>query len=752
MNQYTNIPEELRALKQWVAVDMTIDDVTRKPKKHPVNPKTGNLASVTDPSTWGSFDEAVYFNSPCIGFVFTQKCGYTGIDLDEPETEIQIERHSKIYENVQSFSEFSISGKGVHIIVKGSIPNGVRRDKCEIYSNARYFIMTGNVIRAMEITDQQPMLDELYASMYSDSFKTNLTEIESSLTDEQVIQMATNAHNSEKFNYLYKGQMNGYPSQSEADFALISMLSFYSKSNEQVRRLFRNSTLGQRDKAQKNDVYIDRALEKIRGRQEAEAIPQVDFSALLSRPVIVETPIVVLEESIPDTWTGGAPSNSSSKIINPPGLIGEISDYIYSSAIRQVHEVALTASLGFLAGIAGRQFNISSYGLNQYIVLIAKTGRGKEGGIEGIDRLVNAMTPFFPNAQKFVGPSAFASGQGLTKSLDKNTCYVSVLNEIGSTFKTICDPKAPHHLENLRKMWLDLYSKSGWNKFLRPTVYSDSDKDTATVRAPNVSILGDSGPDIFFGSLSVEHIVSGLIPRFIVIPYTGIRHHENAQAFHNPTSHLVQSLTDLAKVVQAMESNTANCTILKDIAGEKLLKDFGLYADDKINESDELRTEIWNRAQLKALKLAGLVAVGCNNDKLTVTKEIAQWAIDLVMFDTNHMISKFDGGEIGEGDHKQASEVRRVIDDYNNLAPGTREKYKVPSNLSTKPELIPYVFLRQRLFQLSCFKNDRRGAREAIDKSIAELIKAGILQQLPIPTALADFGATSPIYFRGQSW
>ena len=65
----------------------------------------------------------------------------------------------------------------------------------------------------------------------------------SELTDEEVIKLAGRARNSTKFEALWRGDANGYTSDSEADQALISLLAFYTQDEEQLDRLYRRSGL-----------------------------------------------------------------------------------------------------------------------------------------------------------------------------------------------------------------------------------------------------------------------------------------------------------------------------------------------------------------------------------------------------------------------------------------------------------------------------------------------------------------------------
>jgi hypothetical protein len=754
-----NIPGELRLLPQWVVAG---------PNKEPINPLTGQPASVTNPDTWGTFSDAKSAGYKHVGFVLTQDDPYAAIDLDAPTNDDMASRHRKIFSAFDSYAEVSQSGLGIHIIVKGSIPTGVRRDKVEVYSTGRYMIFTGNVINAHPITEHQELLLAMHSEMAS-TMVTDLVERDAIISDEALYDIASHAANGEKFTRLFRGEINGYPSQSEADFALLTILSFYSKSDQQVRQVFRYSDLGKRDKAQRNDDYINRALQKIRAKQYvapvdltnlfaySEELPlQFDSSVTTpdlngaNHPLPPPPPTTPLIETLPPP----APPAPPRTVLFPPGLIGEMAAYVFSSAIRPVQEVALTAAIGLGAGITGRHYNISSTGLNQYIVLLAKTGTGKEGAIGGIDALIGSIRDTVPVADEFVGPGTFASGQALTRVLDKTPCFVSVLGEIGITLQQLCDKGATSFNLQLRKVLLDVYAKSGWNKWLRPSVYSDTDKNTGLVRAPNVTILGESTPENFYGALSSSHISEGLIPRFLVIEYEGIRPPVNDQAFHRPHAGLIQQLVTLCQTVLTMRNNETCVPVQIDRYADRILREFNSFADDKINNSgeDEVLKQLWNRAHIKALKLSALVAVGCNLHQPIVTAEVTHWALALVERDITNIVEKFSSGRTGSGDGAQECDVLASVEKYSRMTKEQKEKYKVPKYLLDKPNLLPYIFIKRYVSSRASFRNDRRGVVQALKTCLEDMVRAGTLQQVPYDQARQMFSANSPIYFRGESY
>lgn len=772
---FVKIPFELQQLDQWVvATGAMMPDGTAN--KVPLNPRSGQKADVTDSTTWGSFADACNCGYKFIGFVLSKNDPYTIIDLDSPINEVQVERHQKILDSLDSYTELSQSGNGVHIICRGKIPHGVRRDKVEIYSQARYMICTGQVIKDLPIADCQAVLDGMYSQM-NQAIAVELTQVDGILSDDDLYAMATRAGNADKFNSLWVGEwIAKYPSQSEADFALLSMLAFYTKDNEQVRRLFRASSLGQREKAQRNNKYIDTALTKIRGNQ----LPEMDFSRLLtslnpppSNEIAspTETRIESQEATTGDAVAtpgeeerprasvsdsdGGDKSFepvAEMSIAFPPGFIGELAGYIFGAAIRPVPEIGLAAAIALTAGVCGRAYNISGTGLNQYLILLAKTGSGKEGAATGIDGIVDAVRSQCPMVDEFIGPGAFASGQALIRVLDKHPCFVSVLGEFGLTLQQLCDPKAsPAHIM-LKKVLLDIYSKSGDKKVLRSSVYSDTEKNTQIIQAPNVTIFGESTPETFYNGLDASAIGEGLIPRFSIFEYSGPRPMRNPMPFMSPAAGLVNQFAGLLAVALAAKQNRVHCPVPMDGEAKRKLDEFDALATDQINaDQGDIARQLWNRAHLKALKLAALVAVGINPHSPSVDKICAEWAIALTQRDISKLLDKFSAGDIGFGDVRMESDVKRAVEDYLGLTHRKRREYDVPETLIDK-ELVPLCYLRRRLRTLSSFRNDRRGSSAALTATLNAMVEGEVLDKIPQAQLLMYCRSNSPAYVKGPAW
>ena len=718
----SRIPAELRSLAQWVCC---------RPDKIPLDPRTGQRASVADHATWGTFEQALS-TQLWTGFVLNSD-PYTVIDLDDKGnlTREQQDVHARILSAFSdTYIERSINGRGFHIWCQGSIPDAIKRDSVEIYSRDRYMICTGDVAADKPIVDKQRMLEQLAGEMKPRPTSA-FADQAPSLSDDDIWRMASTAANASKFIGLCDGDWHalGYPSQSEADEALLSILAFYSKSNEQCTRMFRQTMLGQRKKAQRND-YMERSLKRVRSTE----IAPIDLS-MLSSPINPALPV-----------------NQAKAFSRPPGIVGDVADYIYAAAVRPVPEIALAGAIALIAGVIGRSYNISSTGLNQYVIVLAPTGTGKEGAAQGIDKLITAVRQVVPSIDTFIGPRSFASGQGLVRCLQEHPCFVAILGEVGLTLQQICDPSPNSSHLALRQMLLDLYSKSGWAQHFRSTVYSDKDKNTKDVQSPAVSLFGESTPETFFDSLSATHIASGLIPRFSIVEYNGPRVPINTACNVLPPKELVDRFAQLAAVALASQQNRTCLPVSIDDDAQKLLDAFNAKVDADINQaSGEIERQLWNRAHLKALKLAALLAVGENLHYPQVTESHAQWAIDFVNRDVGGTAEHFASGDVGAGDHRLGREVRKAFVAYRGLTPQQRAAYKVPKALLEQP-IAPYSYFVRRLQKRGPFQEDRRGASKALVETLNSLVTEGVLNRVPPQEAASRFSSTVPLYYAGAGW
>lgn len=748
-------PAELRALPQWMVAGS--GDPSSPEYKRPVDPKTGRWGSPTDPSTWGTFEQAMASPYPLKGFVFNENDPYSVIDLDtyKAKNEQAKDLHAEILRHAGTYAELSQSGFGTHIIGIGRVAEGANNEanSLEVYSHARFMICTGRPIggQALPVAEFQELLDYIYPLLKQGGTRGAVSwrdlgdGEESNLTDLEVIERASNADNGDKFDALCRGELSDYGGDhSDADAALIQFLCFYTPDNRQVHRLFMMSGLARREKAHRPD-YVPRTIAAMRAKLENERIPEVDSAAILERAKAVAAakpaaPVPLAPQAPP------APASAPERpAAFPPGLVGEIAAYVLGAATRPVPEIALATAIAAVAGIVGRNYNISETGLNQYLLLLAKTGTGKESVQSTVDRLFVEVQKSVPAADRFIGPAHFSSGPALVKQFQERPCFMSVLGEFGHRLKAMTHPRANGAEKTLMAAMLDIYGKSGWGQMLRSSVYSDKEKNTALVHAPALTLLGETEPEGFFANLDEGTIASGFLPRFLVIEYKGERPGRNKNAIRTPPAELVTKVADLCASVLSMEQNATCATVQISPDALLLLDRFDERADAEMRGSSLVTQLLWNRAHLKALRLAALVAVGVNPYAAQITPVEARWAIDMVERDIGALIGRFEMGDVGEGDSKLLADVTAVIRKYLTTPGDAWEAYHSRG-------CIPMRLLQQRTGNRSAFKNHRLGANKALKDTLNAMVDAGLLAQVAKKQTEEWFKTSSVVYAIGDHW
>ena len=207
------IPADLKALQQWVNWKAVPNG--ERMDKIPVCPSTGSNASTTNPETWTDYNtaamQAMTNDGLGLGFVFVKTAGIIGIDLDhcrdadggtlEPWAEA-------IVRALESYTEVSPSGTGVHIYVRGGLPPGRRKKgSVEVYEAGRFFTMTGNHIEdtPTSIEDRPDQLSDFHAQHLADPMptarhdSTPRTQAPVCWSDQEIIGKCRAARNAAKF-------------------------------------------------------------------------------------------------------------------------------------------------------------------------------------------------------------------------------------------------------------------------------------------------------------------------------------------------------------------------------------------------------------------------------------------------------------------------------------------------------------------------------------------------------------------------
>jgi hypothetical protein len=252
---FDSIPVELKNLNRWV--NWRIFQKDGKPTKVPINPKTGEAASCSDPNTWGTYGQAVkrFKKGGVNGIGFQLGAGNVGIDLDKcrnAESGVIDSWALEILRKLNSYSEVSPSGEGVHTIAWGTLPpKGRRRGAIELYSDGRFFTVTGDHLDGtpQTIKERSRALKTLHRQVFgkpsakekSGAQRGSCAHPES---DAELIERAHRAANGAKFDQLWSGNWTGYDSQSEADLALCVILAFWTgRDTVRIDALFRRSGL-----------------------------------------------------------------------------------------------------------------------------------------------------------------------------------------------------------------------------------------------------------------------------------------------------------------------------------------------------------------------------------------------------------------------------------------------------------------------------------------------------------------------------
>ena len=182
---YSNIPPELQARRQWVL--WGVDPDTPKAPRQVVSPTQG--AKANNPMTWGSFEPArcivdMIGDARGIGYEITPADGLVAVDFDhclDADGNL-LPPFDEWIKALPGYWELSQSGTGLHGFVRGTLPAGCGNKRhidpqnkadereVELYVQERYIALTGALwgpqTTLADAPSAQPGIDAILEQMH----------------------------------------------------------------------------------------------------------------------------------------------------------------------------------------------------------------------------------------------------------------------------------------------------------------------------------------------------------------------------------------------------------------------------------------------------------------------------------------------------------------------------------------------------------------------------------------------------------
>ena len=803
-----NIPQELRELNQWA-----FSDISLKPpfNKIPKNCKTRKAAKSNDRTTWSSFAdfEALGANPNYrIGFMLSKHDSYCVIDLDvkADTSEQQIKYFEAVVARFNSYTERSTSGRGFHIWLKDAHNEpGVRSGKEELYTQERYIICTGDVYLDRPIRSVNDCIDDFNsykaklslgrksASKSDESYKLNFERINKAIETNKEINswkredIQLSAEDIKLIEYiktmpegnLFVDLMNGYStnyyqSASEADFALCKILCKYTQDDIQVLKIFKSSKLGEREKVSRRLDYPKRTVANARCQVKNEKT-----ELQLNKLTAIKVKEKFMQESEKQTHEKSKFEKDFfnldcklEKLPYPPAgtKLEKLCRWIYDASFCAVDEISIITGIAAFAGLFGHQYNVSGTGLNLYLMLIAKSGVGKNAINDCLDRLQKRVEEYSSSGgagggfcvekgqsdscmqiYTFVTQQYYASSAALMSLFaeDNRRSVVSVWSEFGQKLKQFSVARADSRMAEMKQLLTSIYDKSGKDAYIGGIKYSNKTNDKVVKDSFAFSIIGETTPGAYEDGINSSMAEDGFLSRFITIEYNGDTENNVYHTEDKPDVPL-----EILELFHAVFYSTAEHGIKVEMTEDAkwIYTEFLNHKDRMLSGVDnEAIRQLWSRAPLKALKLAALLACGENLDEPIIDGVCLQWALEVLRYSIQKLFKRINetGLATAEKASVQLQEMKRVIGEFvkKGLKGELPEKFSKFVDLTPiVPKItIPHSYLSSRLTMLKSFSNSANTIK-SIESAEIDLINQGVIIEVSRKEALEDFFFTGRLF------
>ncbi|PEO34044.1 phage/plasmid primase, P4 family [Bacillus toyonensis] len=257
---FNQIPTELKNTPHWILWRSEVRNGKKTKVPYQIN---GEMAQSNNKRSWSTFPTIIKFYEQGgydgIGFMFSKDDPFVGIDIDHCIQEGALtDLAEDVIEILNSYTEYSPSGDGIHIIAKGTLPlkgPGTGRKNVdlglEVYRHGRYFTFTGDCLDQVPVEDRTDELKALFEKYLKEKPKPEKKQSTTSFEREDITSLSNvelwermfDSKSGAAIKDLFQGMLiNG--DHSSTDMALCNHLAFWTdKDSAKMDSMFRESSL-----------------------------------------------------------------------------------------------------------------------------------------------------------------------------------------------------------------------------------------------------------------------------------------------------------------------------------------------------------------------------------------------------------------------------------------------------------------------------------------------------------------------------
>lgn len=334
------------------------------------------------------------------------------------------------------------------------------------------------------------------------------------------------------------------------------------------------------------------------------------------------------------------------ELLKPPGLVGELMDFVEFKAIKSQPIYALAGSLAAVGALLGRKVRTDSdIRTNVYTLGVGASGSGKEAC-----RSVIKKCFYEAGAGDLAKIDDLASDAAIVTNMDGVESQIFLLDEIGRFLQTTNTAGASRntHLFNIISVLLKLYSNS--NSIYQGKAYADKDKQITLIQ-PNLCIYGTTIPDTLYKGLTTQSLSDGFMSRMLIFESDQPnprkkRRRELSKTIDTPKSLLDQIASLYNKPINPNpkgnmdHKNPVPQIVPLNENAMDMIEDFDDEISDLMDEliAKERPSTIYNRTSQLAEQIALIIAGGMDSDKPIIGEFEMKYGITMAKYLADNMM------------------------------------------------------------------------------------------------------------------